>query len=68
VTEQEGSGPYYRAILVDAQGYTVTMFRIMASADDEAAARAQVLVDGHGVDLWDGIRFIEHFPAADHPA
>lgn len=68
ITELEGSGPFYRAILVDAEGYTVSMYRIIASDDAEALVQAQVLVDRHGVDLWDGIRFIDHFPAVEDPA
>lgn len=54
---------FYRAILIDGDGHTVSMYRIMAAGDDEAVVQAKALVDGHGVDLWDGIRFIEHFPA-----
>lgn len=58
-----GSLPYYRAIMVDGDGHTVSMHRIMAVGDDEAVAEAKALADGHGVDLWDGVRFVDHFPA-----
>jgi len=63
----EDQKPYYRAFLVDPNGHTVSMYRLMASNDDEAVTQAKALVDGHGVDLWDGVRFIEHFPALDQP-
>lgn len=55
--------PFYRAILIDGDGHTVSMYRIMAAGDGEAVSQAKALVDGHAVDLWDGVRFIEHFPA-----
>lgn len=64
-TEVEGTQPYYRAILVDMSGREVSAYRIMASEDDEAVEQAKALLDGYSVDLWDGLRFIEHYPAVD---
>ena len=67
VSELDGAIPRYRAVLIDVNGCTVATVRIKASEDDEAVVQAKVLVDGHGVDLWDGVRFIEHFPPVDPP-
>ena len=63
--EVEGTHPYDRAILIDAGGREVSAYRIMASGDDEAVEQAKALVGGYSIDLWDGLRFIEHFPAVD---
>jgi hypothetical protein len=67
VTELDGTNARYRAVLIDVDGCTVATVRIKASNDDEAVVQAAVLVDGHGVDLWDGVRLIEHFPPVDPP-
>lgn len=66
-TNLEGNDPRYRAILVDVNGCPVQVMPLTAPNDDKALVQARALVDGHGVDLWDGIRFIEHFPAVDPP-
>ena len=63
IDRPNGTPSFYRAILIDGDGHTVSMYRIMAAGDDEAVSQAKALVDGHAVDLWDGVRFIEHFPA-----
>lgn len=42
-------------------GYEVLNTSILAVGDDDAKIKAQALVDGHAVDLWDGMRFIERF-------
>ena len=67
ITELDGTDPRYRAMLIDVNGCPVATVPIKASGDDEAIVRAKSLVDGHVVDLWDGVRFIEHFPAVDPP-
>ena len=41
------------------------MVPISVQDDDEAVERAKAMVDGHAVELWDGLRFIEHFPPVD---
>jgi len=67
IPELDGTDPCYRAMLIDVNGRAVQMLPITAPDDDKAVAQAKALVDGHGVDLWDGVRFIEHFPAVDPP-
>ena len=67
IAELDGADPRYRAVLIDVNGYTVATVQIEASGDDEAMVQAMALVDGHGVDLWDGVRFIEYYPAVDPP-
>lgn len=67
IIELDGADAHYRAMLIDPNGSPVATVPIKASGDDEAMVRAMALVDGHGVDLWDGVRFIEHFPAVDPP-
>ncbi|GEP08038.1 hypothetical protein [Methylobacterium oxalidis] len=50
----------YRAFILDADGKVLRSDPLPAR-DDEAALRlAGALVDGHSVELWDGMRFIEH--------
>jgi len=67
ITELEGNDPRYRAILVDVNGCLIQVLPLAAADDDKAVVQARALVDGHSIDLWDGIRFIEHFPAVDPP-
>lgn len=61
----EKQPPAYRAILLAKTGAVVGMIRIPVQDDDEAVDRAKAMVDGHAVDLWDGVRFIEHFPPVE---
>lgn len=67
ITELEGKDHRYRAILVDVNGCPVQVLPLASADDDKAVVQARALVDGHSIDLWDGIRFIEHFPAVDPP-
>ena len=53
--------PHYRALLLDLQGNVVGSERLLASDDDEAIELGRALADGHGVDIWDRARFLEHF-------
>ncbi|MHC2002855.1 hypothetical protein ACYQR9_20755 [Methylobacterium sp. CM6241] len=39
--------------------------RLAAEDDDRAIEAVKAMVDGHAVELWDGLRFIEHFPSVD---
>ncbi|MER2263723.1 hypothetical protein [Methylobacterium oxalidis] len=59
--QPEGSLPHrYRAFILDADGKVLRLAPVSAQ-DDEAALRlASAMVDGHSVELWDGMRFIEH--------
>jgi hypothetical protein len=51
----------YRAILLDAKGNVVGIERLTVGSDDEALARAEAMAAGYAVELWDGLRFLEHF-------
>ena len=55
----------YRALILDQSGRVLAMTAISAANDDIAVEVAQSMVDGHAVELWDGVRFIEHFPPVD---
>lgn len=57
--------PVYRVILLAKDGAVVSAARISVDDDESAIEAAQAMVDGHAVELWDGLRFIEHFPAVD---
>ncbi|MHC2088893.1 hypothetical protein [Methylobacterium sp. CM6244] len=61
----EPKPPIYRAIMVAPSGTVVNAARLVAENDDEARERAKAMVDGDAVELWDGVRFIEHFPPVD---
>lgn len=63
--EPDGA-PSYRALRLNADGGGVLNTTISASRDDEAKDKAQALVDGHALDLCDGMRFIERFEPVDH--
>ncbi|WP_156652667.1 hypothetical protein [Methylobacterium sp. Leaf86] len=56
--------PAYRVIILAKNGDIVSAARISVE-DDRAIEAARAMVDGHAVELWDGIRFIEHFPSID---
>ena len=55
------SPPSYRAIIVAKGGSVINAQRIVADNDEQAIGQARALVDGHAVELWDGLRFIEQF-------
>ncbi|WP_419953366.1 hypothetical protein [Methylobacterium sp.] len=57
--------PAYRAILLAKSGAVIGMVRLSVQDDDQALERARSMVDGHAVELWDGMRFIELFPPVD---
>jgi hypothetical protein len=59
--EEPGSEPAYRALLLSPEGSVIDMQTLIAADDEEAVQLAKAIVDGHAVDLWDGLRFIEHF-------
>lgn len=60
----DGTSGNYRALMIDAQGRIVRSEAVAAAGDAEAKVVASALADGHAVDLWDGLRFIEHFDPA----
>ena len=65
--EPEGP-PSYRAMMFGADGRMVLQAVIAAAGDDAAKAQALALADGHSVDLWDQLRFIDRFEPDPAPA
>ncbi|MHC2020472.1 hypothetical protein [Methylobacterium sp. CM6247] len=61
----EPRAPAYRAIIIAKSGTVVNALRLQAEDDEQACEHAKAMVDGHAVELWDGLRFIEHFPPVD---
>lgn len=55
--------PHYRVFLLALNGSILRERPIQARDDDEAIGHAREMMDGRSLDLWDGLRFIEHFPA-----
>ena len=58
--------PRYRALLLGPDGQVLRMEHLPVRDDAEAVRRTRALVDGNAVELWDGVRFIEHFKARGH--
>lgn len=55
----------YRALVLEMDGQLVSMCALTAYDDAEATELAKAMLDGHAVELWDGLRFIQHFPLVD---
>jgi hypothetical protein len=53
--------PFYCVQFIDLDGNVVRTERLPAANDDEALALASTMTNGHAVELWDGLRFLEHF-------
>lgn len=54
-------GSAYLALLLTPQGDVVSTRDLQAENDEEAVALAKSMVNGHAIELWSGLRFIEHF-------
>ena len=67
-THAESDQTSYRVIFVDEDGKVSLTLLLFAAGDSEAKRKAKAMVDGHGVDLWEGLRFIEHFPPIEPQA
>jgi hypothetical protein len=52
----------YWASFLDPDGAVALTVMFFALNDREAKYKAKGMVDAQGVDLWDGVRLIEHFP------
>ena len=52
----------YRAYLIGRDGHIVHRVDILCVDDEAAKERAQLLVDSHTVELWQGTRRIATFP------
>lgn len=57
--------PRYRTFLLDINGQISRERAVEALNDKEAITVAVGMMDGRAIDLWDGLRFIEHFPKID---
>lgn len=57
----EPRSPIYRIIILADGGAVHNVMRLDADDDEQAKERAKMIVDGHAVELWDGLRFIDHF-------
>lgn len=53
----------YRAFLLGPCGRILREIPITASDDDHALLIVRRWGEGRPIDLWDGLRFIEHLPA-----
>ena len=53
----------YRAFLLGPDGHVFGRFDIHCDTEEEAKQRAQTLVDGHDVELWQEARKIATYPA-----
>ncbi len=51
----------YRVITLCADGNVLATHPLSASSDEEAAQLASALAADRAIELWDGLRFIEHF-------
>lgn len=59
--QPEDSLPHrYRAFILNADGKVLRSAPVPAQDDEAALSLASAMVDGHSVELWDGMRFIEH--------
>lgn len=54
--------PAYRVMLLARNGTLLGSVPISVCDDEHGRERARSMVDGHAVELWDGLRFIEYFP------
>ena len=59
--DQADGSRRYRAFVVCPDGYVLNTLTFSAFGDDSASAIAEGMVDGHAIELWDGVRFIERF-------
>jgi hypothetical protein len=54
--------PEYRAYLISSNGRIQQRIELVCEDETTAKERAKQLVDGHDVELWQGIRKIAIFP------
>jgi hypothetical protein len=55
----------YRAYIVDHDGHFLTSAALECVDDEDAKQQAQLLVDGHDVELWQRDRKVMRFPHRD---
>jgi hypothetical protein len=51
----------YRVLVLSTTDEVIRTERLPVTSDEEAITLAQAKVDGHSVELWDGLRFTERF-------
>jgi hypothetical protein len=56
----------YRAYLIGPDGHIVGRIELQCDDDEAAKRRAEQLVDGHNVELWDGATKIAEFKSTAH--
>lgn len=52
----------YRVLILSASGHVLLSEPLSAADDSEAMALARQRSGTATVELWDGVRFMEHFP------
>jgi hypothetical protein len=52
----------YRAYLIGRNGHIVYRVDILCVDDEAAKERAELLVDSHTVELWQGARLVARLP------
>ena len=52
----------YRAFRLSHNGAVQSAEIIWADSDDKAKAIAAMLINGHGIDLWEQARFLASYP------
>jgi len=52
---------HYRAYLIGRDGHSIRAIDLNCTDDDDARKRAEQMVDGHNVELWEHARRIAKF-------
>ena len=55
--------PDYQTVKISSSGQIVSRKSLIADGDIEALCLTRAMTGGMAVELWDGRRFIRHFPA-----
>ena len=55
----------YRVYVIGSDGHIRNRIECFCESDDDAKQRAQQLVDGHAVELWDEARKVARFEPAE---
>lgn len=66
-TRPHDEPPRYNAIVLDRTGRMLAYVAVPAKTDEDATGQVVSMLDGHAIDLWDGLRFIAHFSPVDTP-
>jgi hypothetical protein len=53
--------PIYRLISLAESGAVCNIVRLSADDDAQAREQAKMMVERCAVELWDGLRFIDHY-------